>query len=91
MGVISVSSKGQIVIPKDIRDKMGIKEGTKLLVRVKDDVIEVRPVKGVSWMKWRGCLAGSDVLEELVEEHRREVEKDEKDPGRMGDSLVVEG
>ncbi len=90
MGVISVSSKGQIVIPKDIRDKMGIKEGTKLLVGVKDDVIELRPIKGVSWKKWRGFLAGSDVLKELEEEHRREVKKDEEDFRRMGDPIMVE-
>ena len=31
-GIIKVSSKGQIVIPREVRKKLGVKGGEKLLV-----------------------------------------------------------
>lgn len=34
-----VSERGQVVIPKDIRDKMKLSKGTKLLVVATDDAI----------------------------------------------------
>ncbi|MEM3519701.1 MAG: AbrB/MazE/SpoVT family DNA-binding domain-containing protein [Candidatus Hadarchaeales archaeon] len=35
-GVVKVSPKGQIVIPKELREKLGISAGEKLLVISKD-------------------------------------------------------
>jgi AbrB family looped-hinge helix DNA binding protein len=37
----SVSSKGQIVIPKYIRDALGIKDGTPVLITKIDDKIMI--------------------------------------------------
>jgi AbrB family looped-hinge helix DNA binding protein len=37
-----LSQKGQVVIPSEIRRKMGLKEGTKLLVIGLEDVIVLR-------------------------------------------------
>ncbi len=84
MGLITVSSKGQIVIPKEIREKTGIKEGTKLYIEAKEGIMTVRVAGEVSWKRWRGCIRGTNVLKELEAEHRREVEKDEKNFRRMG-------
>lgn len=39
MGIVTVSSKGEIVIPKEIRDALGIKERDKLLILQKGDSI----------------------------------------------------
>ena len=39
--VIKVSSKGQIVIPRGVRKKMGMKGGEKLLVLTRDGDIPV--------------------------------------------------
>jgi hypothetical protein len=30
------------------------------------------------WRRWRGCLRGRRVLEEHLEEHRREVARDDQ-------------
>jgi antitoxin PrlF len=46
--VIKVSSKGQIVIPREIRKKLGVKAGEKLLVLTRDGDILLRKAKDLS-------------------------------------------
>ena len=46
--VIKVSSKGQIVIPREIRKKLGVKGGEKLLVLTRDGDIVLRKAKEIS-------------------------------------------
>jgi antitoxin PrlF len=40
--IIKVSSKGQVVIPREVRKKMGVKGGEKLLVLTRDGDILLR-------------------------------------------------
>lgn len=40
----TITKKGQIAIPKDIRDKEGFKEGTKIAILAFEDHIELRPM-----------------------------------------------
>ncbi|MBO7699838.1 MAG: AbrB/MazE/SpoVT family DNA-binding domain-containing protein [Eubacteriaceae bacterium] len=42
--VLTVSSKGQIVLPVGIRKSMNIKAGAKLAVHVSGDIIMLKPV-----------------------------------------------
>ncbi|MGA2682957.1 MAG: AbrB/MazE/SpoVT family DNA-binding domain-containing protein [Candidatus Bathyarchaeia archaeon] len=46
--VIKVSSKGQIVIPREIRKKLGVNGGEKLLLLTRDGDILLRKTKNVS-------------------------------------------
>lgn len=46
--IIKVSSKGQIVIPKEIRKKVGVKGGEKLLVLTCDGDIVLRKAQEMS-------------------------------------------
>ncbi|MGO8806448.1 MAG: AbrB/MazE/SpoVT family DNA-binding domain-containing protein [Candidatus Bathyarchaeia archaeon] len=46
--VIKVSSKGQIVIPREIRKKLGVKGGEKILVLTRDGDIVLRKAKELS-------------------------------------------
>ncbi len=46
--IIKVSSKGQIVIPREVRKKLGVKGGEKLLVLTRDGDILLRKAKGLS-------------------------------------------
>jgi antitoxin PrlF len=46
--VIKLSSKGQIVIPREIRKKLGMKGGEKLLVLISDGDIVLRKAKQAS-------------------------------------------
>jgi AbrB family looped-hinge helix DNA binding protein len=43
--IIRVSSKGQIVIPSEVRRKLGVKGGEKLLVLTRDGDILLRKTK----------------------------------------------
>ncbi len=42
IGISSISEKGQITIPKEIRDKLGIIQGDRLIFDLKGDTIIIR-------------------------------------------------
>lgn len=44
MAVVKTYAKGQIIIPKDLRTKLGIKPGKKISLRLVDDHLELRPL-----------------------------------------------
>jgi len=46
--IIKISSKGQIVIPREVRKKLGVKGGEKLLVLTRDGDIVLRKTKELS-------------------------------------------
>jgi AbrB family looped-hinge helix DNA binding protein len=53
MGIIqlktaTISEKGQIVIPKDIRRIKGFEEGKKVAIMAFDDHVELRPLEQIS-------------------------------------------
>jgi AbrB family looped-hinge helix DNA binding protein len=58
MAAVTVSPKFQVVIPKEIRRKLGLLPGQKVQVVVYGDRIELIPVKPAKRM--RGFLKGID-------------------------------
>lgn len=44
MKTTKITSKGQIAIPKDIREKEGFNEGTKIAILAFEDRVEIRPL-----------------------------------------------
>lgn len=56
MTTVKVSQKYQLVIPKEIRDKLNIKPGQKLQVIQIADRIEIIPIKKIKNV--RGSLKG---------------------------------
>ena len=41
----TVSEKGQVVIPKDVRDRLGLKPGSEVVFDVEDGVAIMKPKK----------------------------------------------
>jgi AbrB family looped-hinge helix DNA binding protein len=58
MTAVTVSPKYQIVIPKEIRDSMGIVSGQKVQILTYQNRIELIPLKPMK--KLRGFLKGLD-------------------------------
>ncbi|NPV04864.1 MAG: AbrB/MazE/SpoVT family DNA-binding domain-containing protein [Syntrophaceae bacterium] len=58
MDTVTVSTKYQVVIPKEIRESLGIKPGTRFQVLRYENRIELIPVKPLR--KMRGFLRGLD-------------------------------
>lgn len=57
----TITEKGQIAIPKDIRDLEGFKIGTKIAILAFEDHIELRPMQQLS-KKISTALASEKVL-----------------------------
>jgi len=68
--------KGQIVIPAALRRKYGIKNGTKIIVTDNGDSIGLKPVTEQYFKNLQGSLKGKGVLKVLVEERRKDREKE---------------
>ena len=58
MNVVTVSSKFQIVIPKELRERLGIEPGQKIQAFALEDRIELVPIRPLKSM--RGFLKGID-------------------------------
>ncbi len=58
MSMVKVSPKYQVVIPKKIRDKLGLKPGQMIQMLLYGDRIELIPDQEISGM--RGFLKGID-------------------------------
>ncbi len=58
MPSVTVSPKYQVVIPKDVRESMGIYSGQKIQVLTYQNRIELIPIKPMKEMK--GFLKGID-------------------------------
>lgn len=64
--------KGQVVLPKGLRDKLGIRPGDDVVVEEVGDEARVRRVE--KERRLRGLLKDGDFLGELEAEHLREIE-----------------
>ncbi|HSQ20023.1 MAG TPA: AbrB/MazE/SpoVT family DNA-binding domain-containing protein [Blastocatellia bacterium] len=72
----TVTSKGQIVIPSAIRRKLGISEGTRIKIELKEDEKEIvlRPITREYIHSLRGELRGKGLMKALIAEKTRERE-----------------
>ena len=65
-----VGPKGQVVIPKAMRDRLGIIPGDQVDFALEDDAVRVEPVRARSSL--RGTLAGIGLTAVLEADHRME-------------------
>ena len=78
MATVTVSQKGQLVIPKKLREKYGIKDQTLLeLIDTGDGVLLV-PIAGDPIRSSRGMLKGTKVTTQALLESRRADRKIEE-------------
>jgi AbrB family looped-hinge helix DNA binding protein len=70
--ITTVSTKGQFVIPSEMRSALGIKPGTRIAVTQEASRIVLEPVSEDLVDRTRGMLAGGQSLtKSLLRERRR--------------------
>jgi AbrB family looped-hinge helix DNA binding protein len=72
-----LSSKGQLVIPKAVRQVLGMRAGTQFHIRLVEGKIILEPTSPSLIAALYGKYPDADFLSELEAEHRREMEHEE--------------
>ena len=82
MTTTTVSSKGQIVIPRHLREKHRLTSGMRLQIGETDEGLVLSPVRPArpsvgraGWRFLRGCAKGTDALKQHLAEHRHEAKR----------------
>jgi AbrB family looped-hinge helix DNA binding protein len=82
MAITTVSSKGQIVIPRHLREKHQLTSGVRLQISETAEGLVLSPIRRVrasagqsGWRALRGSAKGTDALKQHLEEHRREAKR----------------
>lgn len=78
MHKITISAKGQISIPAELRRRYDLNMGDQLIVRETEQGLVLTPVPDHPLLDLRGCLKakhGKKLNEELLDERRIEREK----------------
>lgn len=73
---VTVSSKGQIAIPKQVREALNIAEGSKLTLEIRGQEIVLS--KGAAWKKLQG--AGGDLMKTFAAFKEEEREREDSRP-----------
>lgn len=66
------STKGQVIIPKKIRTKLGIDEGTEAIVHEENGRIIMQPINAAYIAGLRGRLGNVELVETLEAERAKE-------------------
>jgi AbrB family looped-hinge helix DNA binding protein len=75
---VTVSSIGQIAIPKTIRDALNLSEGTKLRLQVRGQeiVLSKEPV----WKRLQGAGTGEELMSAFAAFKKQEREREDSRP-----------
>lgn len=78
MVTAKISARGQIALPKAIRDQLGLTDGVSVTVAVEGEKVILRKASEGVWRQWDGRLKGCDLLADLAAGRRQEL-KDDRD------------
>ena len=76
----TVSSKGQIAIPKAVRERLNLKSGTEVSLDIQGDAMVVKRLVRTlpDWRTMQGMAQGGESLTEALEaEHRAELARED--------------
>ncbi len=72
-----ITVKGQIVIPAELRRKYGITPNTRIAILDNGNEIILRPITKEYLKKLQGSLKGSNALDVLLDERRKDKERED--------------
>jgi AbrB family looped-hinge helix DNA binding protein len=70
-----LTTKGQLLIPKRIRDKYGIKSGVKVIFEETDKGVIIYPINQQYFNSFIGILKSDGELKEEMKQHKQEEKK----------------
>jgi len=73
---VRMSSKGQVVIPKGVREGLGLRQGAEFSISVEGENVVLRKVSLRDWRRWGRRFPHSGLVEALAAEHREEILRD---------------
>jgi len=77
MNIVSASSRGQIVIPKDIRNELRIGPGKKLLIKIEGDHAIILPLPDDPVEYFCGYFQDrSSLTKALLDERKRDRDRE---------------
>lgn len=82
-----LTSKGQLLIPKRLRDKYGIEPGTKVIFEETPEGVLVKPLNQQFFKQYIGVLKGNKNLEEEIKQLKQEEISLEERKENTGSSL----
>ncbi len=77
--LVTLSSKGQLVLPKSVREALHLSAGARLKVEVSGQKIVLEQVTISPIDELSGMFAGVDFLSALEAEHREELEAERRE------------
>jgi AbrB family looped-hinge helix DNA binding protein len=75
----TISSKGQIAIPKAVRERLNLKAGTEISIDVQGEAMVMKRLvrNHPDWRTMRGMLrGGADLLSDLTTDRAAEIARD---------------
>jgi len=79
MSIVTVSAKGQLVIPKKIRETLGIKPKQKVFLKLVKDHAEIEPLPQDPVEHFCGIFKeGPSLTEALLKERAEDKKREEK-------------
>jgi len=75
---VTLSSKGQIAIPRAIRDALNLSAGTKVTLDVRGQEIVLSKESG--WRKLRGAAASVDLMTAFAAHRKAERDREDSRP-----------
>jgi AbrB family looped-hinge helix DNA binding protein len=75
----TISSKGQIAIPKAIRERLNLKEGTEVSIDVHGEALVMKRLvrNHPDWRTMQGMVQGESLTQALEAEHRAELARED--------------
>lgn len=78
MALTKLSTKGQVVLPKEVREALGLSTGTELEVEIQDGAVLLRPIRKtrvddlLGMLPWSGPPKSPDDMDEGIARGARE-------------------
>ena len=78
METSTLTTKGQLLIPKRIRNRYGIKAGVKVILEETDKGVLITPMNEQYFKSFAGILKGGNLKEEMKRMKAEEKELEER-------------